>query len=57
MLIKRSKKETNYILPVMINNNTLKVNWYYESEYLLFSAYRQLKKINIGIIPLQPIIK
>ena len=56
MLIKRSNKKTNFVLPVILKNSNTKVNWYYDNEYLLFSAYRQLKKINIGIIPREPII-
>lgn len=56
MLVKRSNKKTRYILPVYIKISETNVNWYYDSEYLLYSAYRQLKEINIGIIPLNPII-
>lgn len=57
MLIERSKKKTRFILPVYVKNRDVKINWYYDSEYLLFSAYRQLKHINIGIVPLEPLIK
>lgn len=56
MLIKRSNRETNYCLPVIIVKSRIKVNWYYDNEYMLFSAYNQLKKINIGIKPLTPIV-
>ena len=56
MLIKRSNKPTNYVLPVFIKNRTIKINWYYDNEYLLFSAYRQLKVLNIGIIPSYPVV-
>lgn len=56
MLIKRSNKKTRYILPVMIKNTTVVVNWYYDTEYLLFSAFRQLKVAKIGVIPLTPVI-
>lgn len=56
MLIKRSKEPTNYCLSVIIIKSGIKVNWYYESEYLLYKAYEQLKRINIGIKPLAPIV-
>lgn len=56
MLVKRSNKITNFCLPVIIVKTRIKVNWYYDNEYLLFSAYNQLKKINIGIKPLYPVI-
>ena len=56
MLIKRSNKVTNYCLPVIIVKSETKVNWYYENEYTLFKAYEQLKRINIGIKPLYPVI-
>ena len=56
LLIKRSNKETNFCLPVIIIKSRIKVNWYYDNEYMLFSAYNQLKKINIGIKPLAPIV-
>ena len=56
MLIKRSNKITNYVLPVYIKNKTIKINWYYDNEYILYSAYRQLKTLKIDIIPLYPII-
>lgn len=55
MLIQRSKTETRFCLPVILKSG-VKINWYYDTEYLLYSAYRQLKKINIGIIPLSPIV-
>ena len=56
MLVKRSNKVTNYFLPVIIIKSETKVNWYYENEFMLFKAYEQLKRINIGIKPLYPII-
>lgn len=56
MLVERSKKVTNFCLPVIIVKTRTKLNWYYDNEYLLFSAYNQLKKINIGIKPLYPVI-
>lgn len=55
MLVKRSNKKTNYILPVTIKKTNFKTYWYYDNEYQLFSAYRQLMKINIGIVPNYPI--
>ncbi len=55
-LIKRSNKKTNFALPVTIRKNNFKTLWYYDNEYSLFSAYRQLLKINIGIIPSYPVI-
>ena len=56
MLVKRSNKKTRFVLPVLLKNSNKQINWYYDSEFMLQSAYRQLKKINIGIIPSQPII-
>ena len=56
MLIKRSNKQTRFCLPVIIIKTETKVNWYYENEYMLFKAYEQLKRINIGIKPLYPIV-
>ena len=55
MLVKRSKKATNYVLPVCMSNG-FKTNWYYENESQLFRAYNQLKSINIGIKPLYPVV-
>lgn len=55
MLLKRSTKPTNYVLPVVLPNGN-KINWYYENEIMLNKAYRQLKNININIKPLSPII-
>lgn len=56
MLIKRSNKITDYYMTVIILKTGTKVNWYYENEYQLYSAYNQLKKIKIGIKPLYPVI-
>lgn len=59
MLIKRAKFPTRFMLPVIINNkngSSFKTNFYYESESILFKAYRQLKFINCNIRPLYPII-
>lgn len=55
MLLKRSTKPTNFVLPVILSSG-IKVNWYYENELLLNKAYRQLKNININIKPLSPIV-
>jgi len=55
MLVKRSNKKTNYILPVIIKKSNFKIYWYYDNEYNLFRAYEQLKRINIGIVPSYPI--
>ncbi len=55
MLVKRSNKKTNYILPVLIKKSNFRTFWYYDTEYQLFSAYRQLLKIDIGIVPNYPI--
>lgn len=59
MLVKTSeKKVTNFVLPVMITTKKgiIKFNRYYDNEYELFRAYRQLKKINGYMKPLYPII-
>ena len=56
MLIKRSNKPTNYCLPVVIVKSGIQINWFYDTEYLLWKAYEQLKKINIGIKPLYPVV-
>lgn len=56
MLVKRSNKKTNYILPVTIKKSNFHTYWYYDNEYSLFRAYEQLKAINIGIIPHYPIL-
>jgi len=55
MLLKRSTKPTNYVLPVILPNGN-KINWYYENEIMLNKAYKQLKNININIKPLSPIV-
>lgn len=59
MLVKTSvKKITNFVLPVVISTKKgiIKVNRYYDNEYELFKAYRQLKRINGYMKPLYPII-
>lgn len=58
MLIERSKKPTNYTLPVKIKTNQGLISklYYYDTEYLLWKAYYQLKKINRYVIPLYPVI-
>ena len=54
MLVKRSNKETKYVLPVIIKG--YKKNFYYESENDLNKAYRQLKAIKGYIKPSYPIV-
>jgi len=55
MLLRRSTKPTNYVLPVKLPNGSI-INWYYENEIMLNKAYKQLKNININIKPLSPIV-
>lgn len=55
MLIKKESRETPYCLPVVINGK-YKTNFYYDCEFTLFKAYRQLKAIKSNIHPLYPII-
>lgn len=54
MLVKRSTNKTNYILPVSVNG--FKTYWYYDTEYLLFKAYNQLKVIGGKFKPSYPIL-
>ena len=58
MLIERSKTPTNYTLPVKVKTKQGLISklYYYDTEFLLWKAYRQLKKINGSIIPLYPVI-
>lgn len=58
MLIKHLSSPTNYCLPVTYsrNGNYYKTNWFYESEEVLWKAYRQLKFVNCCYKPLYPII-
>lgn len=58
MLIKTSNCITNFVLPVVLSTKKgyLKVNRYYDNEFKLFSAYRQLKAINGYMKPLFPVI-
>lgn len=59
MLVKQSnKKSTNYVLPVVILSKKGKItlNRYYDNEYELFKAYRQLKSINGFMKPLYPVV-
>lgn len=59
MLVKTSTNVTNYVLPVIIElgeNKRIKRNRYYDNEYILFKAYRQLKAIKGRITPLYPVI-
>ncbi len=57
-LIKQADHVTNYVLPVVmkIGEKEIKRNRYYESEYMLFKAYRQLKSINCVLKPLYPVV-
>lgn len=55
MLVKRSKKPTDFVLPVVINNN-YRTNFYYLCENDVFKAYRQLKAIKGYVRPLYPVI-
>ena len=54
MLVKRSDKPTNYVLPALLNG--YKFNWYYYSERDLYCAYRQLKALNGKIKPSFPVV-
>lgn len=58
MLIKHSSNPTNFCLPIVFcrNGYCRKLLWYYDSEILLWKAYRQLKMINGDYKPLYPII-
>lgn len=57
-LIQRSRKPTNYVLPVKIINGkkTFKTNFYYEDEKTLYKAYNQLLHIKSNFKPLHPIV-
>lgn len=58
-LIKTCKEETDFYIPVVITTKKgyIKKNRYYENEYTLFKAYRQLKALKKSIIkPLYPIV-
>lgn len=58
-LLKQSKNITNFVLPVKIltKKGYITKNRYYDTEYQLFCAYRQLKYINSqSIIALYPIV-
>ena len=54
MLVKRSMSKTNFVLPVCIGS--YRTYWYYDSEFLLFKAYRQLLKIGGKFKPSYPLI-
>ncbi len=54
MLVKRSKTITKYVLPVWIGN--FQTLWYYDSEFLLYKAYWQLKRINGKVRPSYPVV-
>ena len=57
-LVKTSNKPTNYVLPISIKTEKgyVKKLRYYDNEYMLFKAYRQLKAIKGNLIPLYPVI-
>lgn len=57
-LIERSKKVTNYVLPVRIyhKKGVTAMNFYYEDKKTLYKAYNQLKHIKGIIKPLYPVI-
>ena len=57
-LIKPTNKTTNFCLPCLIRsrNGYLRHIRYYDNEYMLISAYKQLKAIKFPIIPLTPLI-
>lgn len=59
MLVKTSLERTNFVLPVKIltKKGYIKKLRYYETEFELYKAYRQLQHINsINIIPLYPVV-
>lgn len=57
-LVKQANRETNFVLPVLIKlgDKYIKRNRYYDNEYMLFKAYRQLKMIDGVMKPLYPTI-
>lgn len=56
MLVKRCNYKTNYVLPVRFVKTNFCTLWYYDTEFKLFSAYRQLKACAIGIVPSYPVV-
>ena len=58
-LIKTSVNVTNYVLPVKIltNKGYIKKLRYYDTEFQLYKAYKQLQYMNsTKIIPLFPVV-
>lgn len=58
-LIKVSANQTNYYLPVKVltNKGYVQKIRYYDNEFVLFKAYRQLKSINSSrLVPLYPVV-
>lgn len=57
-LVKQASFETSYVLPVTIvtEKGSYRKNRYYLCEHDLWSAYYQLKKIKLNIIPSYPVI-
>lgn len=57
-LVKTSDNATDYYLPVIIKTKKgfIKRNLYYNCEFELFKACKQLRKIKCNIIPLNPIV-
>lgn len=58
-LIKQSKNITNFVLPVKIltKNGYITKNRYYDSEFVLYKAYKQINHFNSKkIIALYPVV-
>lgn len=58
-LVKQSTEVTDFVLPVKIltKNGYIKKLRYYDTEFNLFKAYRQLKSMGSNrFIPLYPIV-
>lgn len=59
MLVKQATNQTNFVLPtkILTKSGYVLKNRYYENEFELFKAYRQLKHINIkNMIVLYPVV-
>lgn len=59
MLVKQSiNKPTRFVLPVSIftKKGKMIINRYYDTEFELYKAYRQLKKIVGFMKPLYPVV-
>lgn len=54
MLVKRVYSNTKFLLPIKMKSSNITFNWYYDCEFSLFKAYRQLIAINGNFIPLTP---